>query len=385
MAVMLVARLALNLQFRIVYPFLPSIARGLGISLAGAGVLLAIRAMAGVASPVYGAMAERYGRRALMLVGLAALVLGAGLVVIAPGFALAGIAFAALGFSKASFDPAMQAYVGDSVPYDRRGRIMSILELPWSLSWFVGVPLAGLAIAWAGWRLPFAAIAVLGACALVAMLRLCPFCGRSPERNGEEARPASGWLSLPALAALGVSLCLVMANDNVFVVYGAWMESQFGLTVAALGLFSGVIAVAELAGELGAAGFLDRIGKRRGILLGIILNAAAYLALPQLTGTLGRALFGVALVFLTFEFSIVSLIPLISELAPGARAVILAANVSAMAVGRMISSLMAPRLWAAGGISLCALVSVGIALAALLLLLGFLRENSGEGGPIDHE
>ena len=41
----------------------------------------------------------------------------------------------------------MQAYVGDAVPYERRGRVMSLLEISWSLSWFVGIPIAGFVIA----------------------------------------------------------------------------------------------------------------------------------------------------------------------------------------------------------------------------------------------
>jgi DHA1 family inner membrane transport protein len=76
--------------------------------------------------------------------------------------AIALVAFALLGFSKPSYDPAAQAYLGDAVPYERRGRVLSIIELPWSLSWFIGVPAAGYLIAAAGWRAPFWLIAGLG-------------------------------------------------------------------------------------------------------------------------------------------------------------------------------------------------------------------------------
>ncbi len=177
---LLLARTCLNLQARVVYPFLPAISRGLGVPLETASLLVTVRSFVGALSPIYGLAADRYGRRPMMLAGLLALAVGTGLTALAPGLGVALLAFALLGFSKSAYDPAMQAYVGDAVPYERRGRVMSLLEISWSLSWFVGVPIAGFVIAAAGWRGPFVLIAALACLALVALWRLCPGCGRSP-------------------------------------------------------------------------------------------------------------------------------------------------------------------------------------------------------------
>ena len=106
---------------------------------------------------------------------------------------------------------------------------------------------------------------------------------------------------------------MTLAIENVFVVYGVWMESQFGLSVTALGLASTVIAVAEFIAESTSAGLVDRIGKRRAVLGGLALNLAAYLLLPRISASLPGALAGTSLLFLSFEFSIVSILPLISE------------------------------------------------------------------------
>jgi MFS family permease len=130
-----------------------------------ASLLLTVRALTGTTSPIFGILADRRGRRTAMLGGLAALALGAALVGVAPSFAVALGAFALLGLSKASYDPAAQAYIGDAVPYKRRGRIMGILELSWSMAWLIGVPVAGFLIARIGWRAPFWCIAGLGAVA----------------------------------------------------------------------------------------------------------------------------------------------------------------------------------------------------------------------------
>lgn len=373
LAVMLAARTVLNMPMRIVYPFLPAIARGLGVPLATAGLLFTVRGLISAAGPLYGFLADRYGRRRMMLVGLLALVIGATAIAALPTFGLALVGFALLGFSKASFDPAMQAYVGDTVPYERRGRIMGILELPWSMSWFIGVPAAGFVIAAAGWRAPFWLLAGLGLAPLAAMWRLCPGCGGAWTRRAASrlslanlARNRQRWLGIATI--LSVPILLVAANENVFIVYGAWMEQDFGLSVATLGVASVGISLAELAGELTSAGLVDRLGKRRAVLMGLTLNALAYLLLPRLAGGLGSALFGVFLVFLTFEFTIVSLLPLLSELTPNARAMLMALSAAVMSLGRVVSSLAGPRLWQSGGLSLNALISAAMVAFATLIL-----------------
>lgn len=379
---MLLARTALNLQFRIIYPFLPAIGRGLGVSLETASLLLTVRSILGVASPLYGALADRLGRRTVMLAGLVALVLAA-LVMVAVagpgalGFGLALLAFALFGFSKSAYDPAMQAYVGDAVPYARRGRVMGLLELSWSLSWFIGVPLSGLLIARFGWRAPFWLIVVAGVSGLVALWRLCPKCGASPPQVAQPAA-AVPWLAVlrASLPVLTVAMLLVMALENVFVVYGAWLESEFGLAVTAIGLVSIVLSVAEMVAEGVSAGLVDRLGKRRAVLGGFVLFLLSLLLLPRLAaGTLVAALGGMALLILAFEFTIVSFVPLVSEVMPSARGAVLSLNVAAMAVGRIIATLTAPRLWSAGGLAANAWASAVMLALGIVVLWRVVREQ----------
>jgi predicted MFS family arabinose efflux permease len=373
LAIILLSRFALNLQWRIVYPFLPAIGRGLGVPLETASLLLTVRALAGMTSPIFGILGDRRGRWVSMIGGLAVLVLGAALVTVTPSFSVALAAFALLGLSKASYDPGSQAYIGDAVPYEKRGRVMGILELPWSLAWLIGVPVAGFLIATIGWRAPFGVIAGLGLLGLLLTSLARTQYVRSPT---DQRRSFRIQLTKSAMMALVVSCLLTAANENVFVVYGAWMESQFGLAIAALGLASMVIAVAELAAEASSAGLVDRFGKRRAVLGGLAVGALAYLLLPPLAQSLGGALLGITLVVLTFEFAIVSMLPLVSELAPSARGTLLAVNVAAMSFGRMVGSLSGPRLWSQRGLWANAVVSAGLVLVALLILGMGVREKS---------
>ncbi len=397
LAAILFARLLINAQFRIVYPFLPVIARGLGLPLETASLLVGVRALAGMTSPFYGWLSDRIGRRGVMLGGLLALAGGALLLaspLAAPGFRL-GIAvalagFVLLGLSKAAFDPAMQAYVSDAVPYERRGRALGIIELTWAGSWLVGVPLAGLLIARFGWQSPFAVLALLGIAAVFATFRLNPTAQAGASGSRDFSHPASHgrlksrlrtlwrrpvWLTRSTAAMLAVSVLVVTANENLFMVYGAWFESQFGLPVATLGLASIVIAVAELIAAATSAGIVDRVGKRRALLVGLALNALAYLALPRLSGALGVTLAAMVLVALTSEFAIVSALPLVSELAPEARGIVMAVNSALISAGVMAVSVIAPRLWSSGGLALTTAVSAGMVAGAGLLLWQGIRER----------
>jgi predicted MFS family arabinose efflux permease len=372
LAVIFLSRFVLNLQWRIVYPFLPAIGRGLGVSFETASLLLTARSLVGITSPVYGRIADRDSRRIPMLGGLVALVLGTALAGAAPAFAVALGAFALQGLSKASYDPAAQAYVGDAVPYERRGRIMGILELPWSLAWLIGVPVSALLISRFGWRSPFWVIAGLGAVVLLASWRLCSQCGRGMSKHRATLRSC---ITGPALMALLVTCLLLLANENIFVVYGAWMEDQFGLTIAALGAASMVIAVAELVAEASSAGLVDRLGKRRSVFFGLALGALSYLLLPMLARNLGSALLGITILVLIFEFTIVSMLPLVSELVPDARGTLMAVNLAAISFGRMLGSLSGPRLWTRGGLWANSLASAAVVTLALLILWIGVREK----------
>jgi predicted MFS family arabinose efflux permease len=373
LGIILLARTAINISHRIAYPFLPAISRGLGISLTAASVLITVRSLLGLTSPLFGPLSDRYGRRVMMLGAL--MVLGAGTLLLAglPVYAAAIGAFVLFGVSKAIYDPAMQAYIGDLVPYHRRGRIMGITEFAWAASWLLGVPAAGYLIEWQDWRTPFAAVGILGIASLLLTRRL----PRTARQSSQRARLQ--WQSLlqnrSALSALVYGALMMFANENVFVVYGAWMEDTFGLSVAALGVASVIIGVSEAIAEGAVAAFVDRIGKKRAVMGGIVFTTAAYLTLPLLNTNLTTALVGLAFLFVTFEFTIVASLPLVSELAPDVRGTLMAANAAALSAGRMVGSLTAATLWLAGGIRLNSAVSAAAMFASLMVLAFLVREG----------
>jgi predicted MFS family arabinose efflux permease len=132
-----------------------------------------------------------------------------------------------------------------------------------------------------------------------------------------------------------------------------------------------VIGFSELSGEGLVAGLVDRLGKRRAVMLGLALNAGASLALPVLGRTLAGGLVGLFLLYLTFEFSVVSAIPMMTELVPDARATMMAGNAAAFSGGRALGALLGPILYGYG-LMVNGVTAAGLDLVAVALLLFFL-------------
>ena len=77
-------RTILNTAHRMVYPFLPIFARGLGVDISTMSLLMTVRSLIGVTSPLFAPIADRRGRKFGMLLGALVFTLGVGLVAIHP-------------------------------------------------------------------------------------------------------------------------------------------------------------------------------------------------------------------------------------------------------------------------------------------------------------
>jgi predicted MFS family arabinose efflux permease len=174
--------------------------------------------------------------------------------------------------------------------------------------------------------------------------------------------------SRPALGAIGFIFFISVANDNLFVIYGAWLEESFRLGIVALGMATTVIGAAELLGEILTATLADRLGLRRLIMIGVVICAISYLALPTLGHTLTPALVSLFFVFFSLEFSIVTSMSLATELLPKARATMMAGYLAAASVGRVFGAFIGGPIWLKGGIAAVGSVSALITLLGLISL-----------------
>ena len=132
LALISLARLCLNTGLRMVYPFAPAIARQLNVPITAVYRLVTIRALAGFLSPLFGPLSERFGRKVIMFGAMLLFSAGCLLVWLWPSYWLLGAALIIISIAKVIYDPAMQAYVGEMVPYRQRGKALAVTELSWA-------------------------------------------------------------------------------------------------------------------------------------------------------------------------------------------------------------------------------------------------------------
>jgi predicted MFS family arabinose efflux permease len=260
--------------------------------------------------------------------------------------------------------------LGDRIPYERRGTALAVTEGAWSLAFVVGVPLMGLLIARFGWYAPFPLLAGLGLVMFLVIWRMVP--------HGDSASQMPGGTSmknvravltnLPALVGISIAMWATAGNELVNLVFGVWLEDSFGLQIAALAGASAVIGVSELSGEGLVALTTDRLGKPRALTLGLIGNILAALLLPVIGRTEVGALVGLFLFYITYEYVLVSHIPLMTEVMPNARATLLSFNVMGHSLGRVIGALVATFIYQSFGFFPVALTAILFNVFALLAL-----------------
>ena len=363
-------RFVLNAMQRTISVFLPAIARGLGVSLESAGLLVSAKSLAGAAIPAVVATAGR-GERRLRLATWGMMLFTAGTLLTAATSVYAGAlaGFVLLGLAKPAFDTAAIAYVADRTPYDRRARYLSILELTWAGGLLIGAPACGWLISRFDWTAPFWVAAALGAGAIAS----APFF-LDADDGGDELRRAPLALNRSAIALLGVLVAISVGSEIAFVVFGAWMEDVFDLSLVALGVASLAIGVAELIGEGGVFALADRVGKRRMVMLGSAVSAIGYAVLASVADDLTLSLVVLGFVFIAFEISVVSAIPLATEVVPNARARFLALIIVAISIGRAIGAAIGPLIYRSGGMPANALVAAATMVVALVLTVRWVEE-----------
>ena len=113
----------------------------------------------------------------------------------------------------------------------------------------------------------------------------------------------------------------------------------------------------------------DKFGLKRSLVVGILLTAISYGVLPFLGQTLHMSLIGIFIIFLIFEYTIVTALSICTELLPGSRATMMAGYHAAGGLGRVFGTMMGGPIWLSGGILFTGLVSATISSLALVSII----------------
>ena len=372
-------RLVLNTSGRMVFTYLPALARGFGLSVTAMGWVVFARDLTGLAGLGLGRLVDRWGPwRTMVGAGLGAAV-GLALTLAGPVGVVVG--FVLWGLFRTGYLVAVNSWIAGVVAYERRGRATGLVELTWAAAALVGLPVMGVLISTLGW---WAAPLVLAAAG--PPLALWAAATPVPDRR---AVPAAGpgpvsdarWGSTPSLVALTLP---TVAAQFLFFVHGLWLERTYGFDPAQVGFAVVAVGTAEACASTASSRLTDVVGKRRAVLAGVAMltvgvTALAVVPAPPLAWGLGL----LALSFLGFEFAIVSSIPLVSELDPADRSTVLGRWVGISTVGRAATSAAAAWLFTVGGFraSMAAAATVAVVSLAAVAVLVPEPGSSPIGGP----
>lgn len=236
------------------------------------------------AAPFIGMLADRIGRRPLILFSLAGYVLAFGGYLFATSswqlILLRGLA----GVFTAGLLPAMMSIIGDLAPESRRAQWIGIVNGGASAGWIAGPLLGGMLYDRFGYVVPFAASIAMafGALLLAAFL--------IPETYSPAAHPTqmhSDWVHrLRALPARSTFMMLLIITFGVMFAW-AFIEPQFmfyayddlSWTSSQLGLVMSVFGVAFMFGEFALGQLSDRLGRKPVLVLGLALFSAQFVGL----------------------------------------------------------------------------------------------------------
>lgn len=245
---------------------------------------------------IAGSLSEAWGRKSVMVTSLFASASLAILAALAPGFSALLVIRALQGIALAGVPAVAMAYLSEEVAPSSLGFAMGLLIAGNAIGGMAGRTSVGVVAGFTSWRVPVAAVGVLGlGCAFLFARMLPPsrhFESRSP-RMAELSRSLLGHLRDPGLLCLyGVGFLLMggfvtLYNYIQFQLLGApYRLSQSTVSWIFLLYVVGTIA-STWVGQLA-----DRVGRRRMLPVGIVIMLAG--ALLTLDAALWLKIVGVA-------------------------------------------------------------------------------------------
>ncbi len=365
-----------------VAPAFPDVARALDVTPEAVGLLITVFTLPGIfLTPVLGILADRYGRKQVLVPALVLFAVAGSACSLARSFEVLLVLRFLQGVGAASLGSLNVTVMGDLY----RGRVLTTAMGYNASVLSVGTaayPAIGGALAILGWWVPFA-LPILGLATAAGVL----FCLETVEvPRTADLRP----YLREALRGMGTRkvLGLLLAALLTFVVlYGAYttfiplhLAARFGSSSFSIGL---IMTVGSLSTAVTAArlGILSRfLSRERLIHLSFALYALSFVVIPWLPGhwwvAIPVALFGVAQ---GLNYPVI--LALLAGLAPMEhRAIFMSAHTMALRIGQTLGPLVmagAYGLWGMDGVFLAA---TGICLAVVAfipLMIGAGRRGDG--------
>jgi MFS family permease len=255
---------------------LPEVRRSFQLSEVEAGSLFSVMMMvAAVTSGIAGRLADRFGRKRVLITGLSLL---------AFGFALAGMSshrilfffFLALtGVGYGFTTPSLYAIMSDLLP-NRRGLGASLVSVAYGTGGAIGAVLASRVTATFGWPAAFVTVGAIAAADM--LLQIFWIQNIRQTKTGAQSGSFKDALTLPIL----ILAVAEFIGGSVFWSSAAWtptlLRTAKMLTLQETGWVMGILSMANMLGSFCLGGLSDRFGRRQVIVASAFPAAAAAFA-----------------------------------------------------------------------------------------------------------
>ncbi|HEY4074963.1 MAG TPA: MFS transporter [Herbaspirillum sp.] len=280
---------------------LPSMAHGLGVSVAKTGQLVTIFAFAyAIGSPLIAMATHSLSRRSLLILSMAAFAFSNLLAAAAPNFAVLAFARVLLALSAGTFMPTAASYASSTIEPARRGKALAFVYSGMTVALVIGVPIGTLLAAWFSWRATFASVAVLAFFALVGIVAKLRASPTLPDVGLRERLAVARRPELLAILTLTTLAALSAFSINTY--FGAYLEGVFNVSSQGVALFLFGIGVAAACGNALGGYASDHWDTRRYLLVVYLVMAASFASLAVLAtfAPATWALIGVAVAIMSW-------------------------------------------------------------------------------------
>lgn len=376
-----VTAFAIGMAEFIVVGILPAIASDLEIPLARAGSLVGLYALAlAIGTPLTVLALARLPRKPVLLALVAIFLSGNLLSALSTNYAslLAGRVVTAL--AHGSFFAIGATVAASLAPKGQSSKAIAAMFAGLTLAMVVGVPLGSFLGNGMGWRLPFYAVALLAALALIAIVLWLPNMPTSP--SGKALTQLAALKHPAILAMMMVTVLGFGASFAVFTFITPILTDISGFSTTTANLLLVVFGMATLVGNMGGGRLATTMGWQPAlrlifVLLALVLAAIALL-LPYQVAMVVMLFFWGALAFGLSPAAQSGMLATAERFTPQAVAFASALNISAFNLGIALGETSGSALVNNGQIALTPWAGVVTVIVAQLPLVWLMSLNRGD-------
>ena len=288
-----------------------------------------------ISVPLYGKLADLYGRKPLMLFGVGLFILGSLLCGVAWGMTSLIVFRLVQGLGAGAIGPIGMTIIGDIYTLQERATVQGYMASVWAIAALVGPTLGGIFSDTIGWRWIFFVNLPLGAAAAWVLWRRF-------EENVERHRHRIDYLGSALLGVGGTLLLLALLEGGVE--WGWASPVSLALFVAAVALLVGFVLVERVAAEPVLPLWIFKMR---------VLNVT----------NAGSLVVGILLMGLS------SYVPLYSQRVLGTGALVAGLALAAMTIGWPVAAATAGRLYLSIGFRATLSIGAFFSVAGALILL----------------